>query len=107
MSCDQCGLLHMTCSDCRAASGKGRIGFNIYKHWFVAICPNDGEHIYYRLQIRTPKTILVEHIRTATALIKKGFQEQIADQLFDQFGGDLRLFGTHQGVEIESVRLDE
>lgn len=91
---------------CRENTGN-RIGFNIYKHWFVAQCPNDGDQIYYKLQIRTTKTIFVEHIKAATALIKAGIQEQIADGLFDQFGGELRIWGTHQGVEIETVRLDE
>ncbi|HFQ7428305.1 TPA: hypothetical protein ACXIGP_001791 [Pseudomonas aeruginosa] len=95
--------LHCTCR----SEQNGRIGFNIYKHWFVAQCPNDGEQIYYKLQIRTTKTIFVEHIKAATALIKAGIQEQIADQLHDKFGGELHLFGTHQGVELESVRLDE
>lgn len=95
----------LRCTCC--SEQKGRIGFNIYKHWFVAQCPNDGEQIYYKLQIRTTKTLFVEHIKAATALIKVGIQEHIADSLHDQFGGDLRIWGTHQGVEIETVRLDE
>lgn len=80
---------------------------NIYRHWFVAQCPNDGEMIYYKLEIKTPEVIMVEHIKTATALFKKGHQEQIADALHEQFAGELRMWGTHQGVEIETVRLLE
>lgn len=80
---------------------------NIYRHWFVAQCPNDGEMIYYKLEIKTAAMIMVEHIKTATALIKKGHQEHIADALHEHFGGELRLFATHQGVELETVRLME
>ncbi|MNR45324.1 hypothetical protein D3C85_1641600 [compost metagenome] len=51
--------------------------------------------------------IWVEHIKAATALIKVGIQEQIADQLQEALGGHLILTGTHQGIEIESIRLPE
>lgn len=80
------------------------LSVNTYRHTFVATCPSDGDQIVYRLELTTPGMILVEHIRTATALIREGFQEQIADQLHQRFGSDLRLVGTHQGVEIESLR---
>ena len=80
---------------------------NIYRHTFTAICPSDGDTIIYKLEIKSPSVIMVEHIRTATALIKKGIQEQIADQLQETLGGHLILIGTHQGIEIESVRLPE
>lgn len=49
--------------------------------------------------------IHVEHIKTAAALIKKGWHEQIADSLSDALGGDQTIIATHQGVEIETVRL--
>lgn len=78
---------------------------NIYRHTFYAVCPSDGDVIAYRLEIKTASMIMVEHIRTATALIKQGFQEQIADQLHERFGGELRMVATHQGIEIESLRL--
>lgn len=80
---------------------------NIYRHTFAATCPNDGDLIVYRLEIRSLCMIWVEHIKAATAIIKSGIQEQIADQLHDRFGGDLTLIGNHQGVEIESIRLKE
>ncbi|MBC3480313.1 hypothetical protein [Pseudomonas sp. SWRI77] len=78
---------------------------NIYRHTFTAVCPNDAEVIVYSLEIRSPQMILVEHIKTAIALIKKGYQEQIADELAERFDGDLVIKALHQGVEIESVRL--
>lgn len=80
---------------------------NIYRHIFVASCPSDGESIIYRLEIKSSKAIMVEHIRTATALIKAGYHEQIADELYERFGGEQRIVATHQGVEIETLRSDE
>lgn len=77
---------------------------NIYRHTFVARCPSDGEMIIYRLQIETQGMVMVEHIKTATSLIKEGYQERIADQLHQQLGGVQRLVATHQGVDIESIR---
>lgn len=77
---------------------------NVYRHTFVAECPADGEQIVYRLEIRSPAMIRVEHIRTATALIKRGFQEAIADALQNQLGGEQRIVGEHQGVEVETLR---
>ena len=78
---------------------------NIYRHTFEAVCPSDGELIIYRLEVRSPAMIHVEHIKAATAIIKKGWHEQIADQLAEALGGDQTIIATHQGVEIETVRL--
>lgn len=78
---------------------------NTYRHMFTAACPSDGEMIIYSLEIRTQLMILVEHIKTATALIKQGWHEQIADQLAERFGGEQVIKAVHQGVEIETVRL--
>lgn len=80
---------------------------NIYRHTFTATCPSDGETVIYSLEIRSLTMIHVEHIKTAAALIKKGWHEQIADELSNQFGGDQTIIATHQGVEIETVRLAE
>ena len=78
---------------------------NIYRHTFAAVCPSDGELIIYRLEVRSPLMIRVEQIRVATALIKKGWHEQIADRLAESLGGDQFIIATHQGIEIETVRL--
>jgi len=105
-----CDVVHMTCSACRKRTEKRKElasipGLNIYRHAFSATCPNDGDLILYKLEIRSVSIIWVEHIKTATALIKQGVQEQIADSLHKSLGGSLTLIGTHQGVEIESIRL--
>ncbi|OPB16925.1 hypothetical protein BFW91_02230 [Pseudomonas fluorescens] len=78
---------------------------NTYRHTFAAVCPSDGETIVYRLELKSFSMIHVEHIRAATALIKKGWHEQIADWLSESLGGDQTIIATHQGVEIETVRL--
>ena len=78
---------------------------NIYRHTFGAVCPSDGELIIYRLEVRSPAMIRVEHIKAATAIIRKGWHEQIADRLAEDIGGDQTIIATHQGVEIETVRL--
>lgn len=78
---------------------------NIYRHTFTATCPSDGDVIVYSLEIRCLEMIRVEHIKTATALIKQGWHEQIADDLAERFGGDQVIKAVHQGIEIETVRL--
>jgi hypothetical protein len=78
---------------------------NIYRHTFAAVWPADGEAIIYRLELRSRSMIHVEHIKTATALIKQGWHEQIADSLSETLGGDQSIIATHQGVEIETLRL--
>lgn len=78
---------------------------NTYRHTFAAVCPSDGETIVYRLELKSLSMIHVEHIRAATALIRSGYHERIADDLAERFGGDQTIIATHQGVEIETVRL--
>lgn len=78
---------------------------NLYTRQFGATCPNNGELILYTLGIETDgRMIPVEHIVTATAMIKKGFHEQIADQLYARFGGRQVLQAHHHGVDIETRR---
>lgn len=79
---------------------------NIYRHTFIAACPADGDLIVYLLEIKTHQMLRVEHLRTSTALIKSGYQEQIADDLHARFGGEQRITATHQGVEIETLRVE-
>lgn len=77
---------------------------NIYRRQFVSVCPADGDHIIYSLEIRSQTMLRVEHINTAVALEAKAFHEEIADRLFERFGGEQRIIAVHQGVEIETVR---
>jgi hypothetical protein len=80
---------------------------NIYSRQFVADCPNNGQPIIYNLRIETvDQMIQVEHIVTATTLIKRGYHEQIADELHRRFGGRQALRAHHHGVDIETIRED-
>ena len=69
------------------------------------LCAEHDLPVYSPEDVNHP--LWVEHIKAATALIKVGIQEQIADQLQEALGGHLILTGTHQGVAIESIRLPE
>jgi hypothetical protein len=78
---------------------------NVYNRQFVAACPNNGQAIIYNLRIETVgRMIQVEHIVTATAMIKQGYHEQIADELHRRFGGRQILRAHHHGVDIETIR---
>lgn len=78
---------------------------NTYTRQFVAACPNNNVPIIYNLRIEAgDRMIQVEHIVTATALIKQGFHEQIADELHRRFGGRQVLRAHHHGVDIETIR---
>ncbi|MDN4061160.1 hypothetical protein QPK31_23350 [Massilia sp. YIM B02769] len=80
---------------------------NIYTRQFVAACPNNSQPIIYTLRIEVAdRMIQVEHIVTATALIKQGYHEQIADELHRRFGGRQVLRAHHHGVDIETIRED-
>lgn len=74
---------------------------NCYRYTFAATCPANGETIIYSLEIRSEKRILVEHIKTACALHKSGYHEDIAADLQERFGG-VTLTANHHGVTIET-----
>lgn len=77
---------------------------NIYRLTFSALCPSDGEEIEYKLEIKRPTILMVEHLKAEIDCIKTGYQEDIADFLIERFGGEQRMVATHQGVEIETYR---
>lgn len=77
---------------------------NIYKKTFVVKCPSDNDMIVYDLEIHSDEMVRVEHINTAVALIAEGYQENIADTLYERFGGYQKITATHQGVEITTER---
>lgn len=76
---------------------------NTYRYTFVAACPANGEQICYTLELQHTAKVLVEHIKTACALHREGYQEEIAADLHHRFGGRLTLRAMHHGVEIETV----
>ncbi|WP_304350770.1 hypothetical protein [Comamonas testosteroni] len=54
---------------------------NTYRYTFVAACPANGEQIVYSLALQHKDKVLVEHIKTACALHRQGYQEDIAADL--------------------------
>lgn len=77
---------------------------NIYRYQFVVTCPSNGEQIIYNLEIHSRDKVMVEHIKTACALHKNGYHEDIADDLHHRFGGLQIISANHHGVGIESRR---
>lgn len=77
---------------------------NIYRYQFGAICPNNGDLIVYQLEISTAAVIYVEHIKTHAALTKIAYHEELADNLYAQFGGRQIMTAHHHGVDIETRR---
>jgi len=72
---------------------------NTYEHKFTVNCEKDDVIIHYKLTIVATKTIMVEDIIEACD-IDSGYQEQIAETLHKQFGGEITLEGTHSAVKV-------
>lgn len=79
---------------------------NIYRHKFVATCPNNGDIIFYEIEIQSSSLIQAEHITTQAALCRAEptYHERIADSFFERFGGQQIIKANHHGVEIETRR---
>jgi hypothetical protein len=80
---------------------------NTYSVRFFARCPINGIRIEYVLEIENPSAsnpLIVEDIIDAVSLIDRGMHEEIADQLFREFGGRQALTADHHGVTIKTVR---
>lgn len=77
---------------------------NIYRYQFRARCPNNGELIYYRLELTTDQVVMVEAIKAACRRHTAGFHEAIADALFAELGGCQVIIAMHHMVEIETRR---
>lgn len=75
---------------------------NTYRFSFVRECPNDGEPIAYEAVIRSTRMLQVERLLAVPA--EPAYQEDIADALFAEFGGQQSISATHQGVHITTER---
>lgn len=76
---------------------------NVYRQYFWATCPRNGRSVDYVLTIETPRTIMVEEIQAAVSRLR-GYHEDFADKLFEQFGGQQKLVAHHHGTDIETRR---
>lgn len=81
---------------------------NRYSVKFKCVCPNNRKVINYTLVIESDEMIMVEeltqHIKDECS---EGYHENIADELFNAFGGSQQLVAIHHGVLIETYRSEE
>lgn len=77
---------------------------NTYRSSFHARCPANGARIHYHWTLTTDARPRVEAINDALENIKRGFHEEIADDLHRAFGGLQTLVAEHHGVTIETRR---
>jgi len=78
---------------------------NTYMVQFFAFCPTNGARILYTLSIEINTMILVENLIEVVTEHDRGYHEDIADQLFREFGGKQTMTAHHHGVEIKTVRM--
>lgn len=80
---------------------------NFYKHVFYAECPDNGVPIRYLLTIESYRMINVFDIQTRTESMTSGYQEDLADALFQSFGEKQTLEAHHHGFFIRTVRSEQ
>jgi hypothetical protein len=77
---------------------------NIYTHRFTAKCPNNSRVVTYNLTIESHDTIMVESLQSEILNFDIGYHEQIADKLFERFGGRQTITAHHHGTHITTIR---
>jgi hypothetical protein len=82
---------------------------NVYRQRFTAPCCNNGLVVIYdlELEIAGDEFIMVENIQAAcieVQKIDKPYHENIADYLFERFGGKQTIIAHHHGTDIETRR---
>ena len=77
---------------------------NEYRIQFYAVCPVNGKEIRYRLKIKSEDNLKVEDIKAQTEFVSRAMHEDIADMMFNAFGGRQVLKAWHHGVHIKTVR---
>jgi len=82
----------------------GNTSMNTYKTKFFVRCPVNNEEISYKFEIKINKKILVEEILDFVNKFDAGFHEDIADELFEKFGGVQKISANHHGVVIHTER---
>jgi hypothetical protein len=77
---------------------------NTYRTAFHAVCPANGARIGYSLTIETTVMVPVEQLNAKLEGLDHAFHEDLADQLYAEFGGRQRMTAVHDGVEITTDR---
>lgn len=76
---------------------------NIYRTTFTSVCPVNGKSVRYDLEIEASHVIRAEDLMAACRP-GPSLHEDLADQLFDRFGGRQTMRANHHGVHIETIR---
>ena len=77
---------------------------NTYTTEFFAFCPENNIRVHYKWAVETKQTLKVEDLIDAVTLAQRGYHEEIADQLYKEFGNKQTLTAFHHGVLIETTR---
>lgn len=82
---------------------------NIYRQQFTAPCCNNGISVVYQLEIKKhdADVVMVEDIQAAcveASALPKPYHENIADFMFQRFGGVQTIRAHHHGTDIETRR---
>jgi len=78
---------------------------NTYKINHTAKCPNGDLVDAYRIILRSPYSIQVEHIiSTLKSAPLEIYQEDLADYLRSKIAAEITIIGWHHGVEITCYR---
>jgi len=77
---------------------------NKYEVEFFSICPINEVRIKYFLCITKKERIMAEDLVTHVDSYDDGIHEDIADHLFETFGGYQVLSAEHHGVKITTTR---
>lgn len=80
---------------------------NIYHYVFTVTCPNNSRVILYDLEIVHKDMVMVEDIIAACSELPSCFQEEIADRLYERFGGYQVIKAHHHGVNVETRRGEQ
>ena len=79
---------------------------NKYIFEATCLCPNGKLKDRYECELSSRSTIQVELIGKYIAKLAKRrmYQEQIADELRNEFMAGVRVVGWHYGIKVECVR---
>lgn len=77
---------------------------NVYRYRFTAKCPNNRRTVEYSLVLHSQRMVMVEAIVKACSGLKAAYHEQIAERLYNEFGGYQVISAHHQGVDVETQR---
>lgn len=83
---------------------RDRNKMNNYKIEFFSKCPVNNIRIHYKLTVKTKNIIMVEQLVDFVSHLDNCLHEDIADKLFNNFGGNQTLEANHHSVFLWTER---